>query len=98
MGNVGSEKRRISCRRKLFRASVIIAIIGLILIVVLPEMFDSAIKSQLKLVKDSEIYKNWIKFPVPLKSTFHFFRILNPDEVMAGAKVDLEEVGPFVFE
>lgn len=98
MGKVGSKKRGISLRRKLFRASIIIAIIGLILVILLPELFDNAIKSQVKLVKDSEIYKNWIKFPVPLKSTFHFFRILNPDDVMNGAKVQLEEVGPFVFE
>ena len=62
MGKVGSEKRRISLRRKLFRASVVIAIIGLILIIILPELFDSAIKSQLKLKK---VEKRAISITIP---------------------------------
>lgn len=66
--------------------------------VFLPVIFTDLIKSQLKLTRDGEIFKNWINFPVPLQSKFHFFNVLNPDEAIAGAKVQVQEVGPFTFE
>ena len=52
----------------------------------------------MKLVQGGEMFKNWEHFPIPVITKFHFFNVLNPDEAMAGAKVKLQEVGPFVFE
>jgi hypothetical protein len=61
-------------------------------------MWTALIKSQLVLKRDTEIFKSWEKFPVPLQSKFHFFHVLNPEDAMNGAKVKLREVGPFTFE
>lgn len=82
----------------MFRIGLIVGLIGAILAFFLPTMYTSGIKSQLKLKRDSEIFKNWLKFPVPLTTKFHFFHVLNPEEAMNGAKVKLREVGPFTME
>lgn len=36
--------------------------------------------------------------PFPLIFKVYLWHVLNPDEVMTGAKPKLQEVGPFVFE
>lgn len=91
------EKKR--CWRQLIlRIAFICAVIGFILVFLLPILFTSLIKSQVKLKRDSEMFKNWQKFPVPLTTKFHFFNVLNAEEAMSGAKVIVREVGPFTFE
>lgn len=95
----GSRKRRpLSWRRKLLRTGLVLGIIGALLVFFLPSMYTSLIKSQVKLKRDSEMFKQWLTFPVPLTTKFHFFHVLNPDEAMSGAKVKLREVGPFTME
>ena len=97
--NMGSRpKGRLSWRRKLLRIGLVLGLIGALLVFFLPILFTNLIKSQVKLKRDSEIFKNWLSFPVPLSTKFHFFHVLNPEEAMSGAKVSLREVGPFTFE
>lgn len=36
--------------------------------------------------------------PFPLIFKVYLFNVLNPDEVMRGAKPKLQEIGPYVFE
>lgn len=83
----------------MFRTGCVLALIGTLLWYwLLPSMWTSLFKSQLKLKRDSEIFKSWQQFPVPLTTKFHFFHVLNPEEAMNGAKVKLREVGPFTFD
>lgn len=95
---MAAKKRPLSLRRKLLRIGIAVGIIGALLLFFLPIMFTSLITSQVKLKRDSEMFKNWANFPVPLQTKFHFFHVLNPDEAMSGAKVKLREVGPYTFE
>lgn len=64
----------------------------------LPKVFNAGIRSQLKLEQGGEMFKNWLNLPLPVTTKFHFFHVLNPEEAMDGAKVQLREVGPFTFE
>ena len=89
---------RLSWRRRILWVGLGCGIVGSLLVFFLPMMFTSLIKSQVKLKRDSEMFKSWLAFPVPLQTRFHFFHVLNPEEAMAGAKVSLREVGPFTFE
>lgn len=93
-----ARERPLSLRRKLLRTGLVLGVIGSLLVFFLPTLFTSVIKSQVKLKKGSPLLDNWLKFPVPLQSKFHFFHVLNPEEAMSGAKVKLREVGPFTLE
>ena len=95
---MSTQKRPLSWRRKLLRIGLVMGIICSLLVFFLPTMFTSLIRSQLKLKRGSPILENWLNFPVPLQSKFHFFHVLNPEEAMNGAKVKLREVGPFTLE
>ena len=87
-----------SPRNKFLIAGIILTTLGGLMLIFLPVLFTDLIKSQVKLTRDGEMFKNWLNFPVPLTSKFHFFNVLNPEEAMAGAKVIVQEVGPFTFE
>lgn len=87
-----------SVRSKLVRYGAIVGIIGSLLVLLLPGLFESGIRSQVKLVQGGEMYKNWLNVPLAVTTKFHFFAVLNPEEAMAGAKVKLREKGPFTFE
>ena len=41
----------------------------------------------------------WKVSPVPMYINFYFFNILNPEDIYkSGAKLQLQEVGPYVFK
>lgn len=90
--------KKISARQKLIRYGSIIGLVGFVLVLILPGIFNAGIRSQMKLVQGGEMFKNWMNLPLPVTTKFHFFHVMNPEEAMNGAKVKLREVGPFVFE
>lgn len=42
--------------------------------------------------------RTYEKFPFPLTLKVYIFDVLNKDEVQAGGKPILKEIGPFAFE
>jgi scavenger receptor class B protein 1 len=40
----------------------------------------------------------WSKIPFALEFRIYLFNVTNPDEIKAGQKPILKEVGPFFFE
>lgn len=41
--------------------------------------------------------KAWEESPVPIPLRIYLFNVTNPDEVDAGEKPNLQEVGPYTF-
>lgn len=82
--------RKMSARSKLVRYGAIIGIVGTVLVLLLPGLFEAGIRSQIKLVKGGEMYKNWLNVPLAVTTKFHFFAILNREQAMAGQRSGCE--------
>jgi len=61
-------------------------------------LLDKIVLSTMPLKKDSDRYNSWLNPPVQPYLTGYGFNVTNPDEVIAGMKPKLQEVGPFVYK
>lgn len=73
------------------------------LFILLHFKFDSllevAIRGQLVIAEDSDLFKQWSNIPVGLLGyKYRFFEIENPEEVLRGEKVRVRERGPYCFK
>jgi lysosome membrane protein 2 len=50
------------------------------------------------LINGSDAYKRWETIPIPLQFKVYFFNVTNPDKVQLGAKPEVNEVGPYIYE
>ena len=62
-----------------------------------PMLLEVAIKSQMKLEEGGMMLQMWQYPPITINFKIHFFHILNPREATNGAKVRVQEVGPYWF-
>lgn len=44
------------------------------------------------------MFEKWRKLPMPLNFKVHVFNVTNVDDIMAGKKPIVQEVGPFVYK
>ncbi|XP_054015227.1 sensory neuron membrane protein 1-like [Hylaeus anthracinus] len=63
-----------------------------------PLFMRSQIKKQVALKPGSEIREMWSNFPFPVDFRIYLFNVTNPDEITAGAKPILKEVGPYFYD
>ncbi|XP_037037286.1 uncharacterized protein LOC119074990 [Bradysia coprophila] len=66
--------------------------------VIFPPILRAILKSQVVLKNGTQMRDMYNALPFPLIFKIHLFNVLNPDEVMKGAKPKLQEIGPYVFE
>ncbi|CAA9999340.1 unnamed protein product, partial [Nesidiocoris tenuis] len=63
--------------------------------------FDTIINMRIRksvvLEEGSEALNRFQKTPFPLEFKIYFFNISNPDEIMAGGKPAVSEIGPYVY-
>ena len=50
-----------------------------------------------EIVDGSPAYDTWRDVPVPMKLSFYMFNLTNPEEFEDGAKLNVEEIGPYVY-
>ncbi|XP_035232875.1 scavenger receptor class B member 1-like [Stegodyphus dumicola] len=60
-------------------------------------MYDLVLSNMLKLSRTTSLFKIWKDGPLVLHQKLYFFNITNAAEFLAGAKMDVKEVGPFTY-
>ncbi|XP_023327668.1 protein peste isoform X2 [Eurytemora carolleeae] len=60
-------------------------------------IFHNIVRSQLILSPGTQGYEAWSKPQISTYIRFYLFSVLNPEEVEAGGKPRLEQIGPFVY-
>nr|AIU56857.1 sensory neuron membrane protein 1 [Microplitis mediator] len=63
-----------------------------------PPFLKSQIKKGIQLVDGSDMKEMWVKVPFPLDFRIYLFNITNANEIKAGAKPIVQQVGPFFYE
>lgn len=69
-----------------------------VMIVYFPVVLQYVIEKRLELREDAPIYEIWKEPDIPLYNYIYIFNITNPDEMAAGEKPILEELGPYVYK
>ncbi|KAJ8670662.1 hypothetical protein QAD02_001921 [Eretmocerus hayati] len=87
------------CRTVVTTFGITIAVTGILLkFYLIPKIVNEGIDASVKLEKGSEAYDRWENFPVPVKLKVYLFHVTNPEEVANGAKPNVTEVGPYVYD
>lgn len=70
---------------------------GAAILHLMPNLFADRIKAQLPLVRGSEAWNRYTTPSVPLQVRMYMFNVTNPNEVLKGAKPQLQQVGPITL-
>nr|QGW45469.1 sensory neuron membrane protein 1c [Bradysia odoriphaga] len=85
--------------RKIAAGFIVFMVFGILHTwVIFPPILRAILRSQVVLKNGTQMRDMYNALPFPLIFKVHLFNVLNPDEVMKGAKPKLQEVGPYVFE
>nr|XP_018916083.1 PREDICTED: sensory neuron membrane protein 1-like [Bemisia tabaci] len=63
-----------------------------------PDFMVKTMKEEKTLKRDGEIRKAWERAPIPLEFKVYLFNVTNPNEAAKGAKIHLQQVGPYVYD
>nr|AQN78521.1 sensory neuron membrane protein 1 [Meteorus pulchricornis] len=66
--------------------------------IIFPPFLKSQVKKQSSLKAGSELREMWTTLPFPLDFKVYLFNVTNPEEIAAGAKPIVKEVGPFFYD
>ncbi|XP_061200663.1 scavenger receptor class B member 1 isoform X1 [Neopsephotus bourkii] len=92
---MGSARRRASVGLGLAGAAC--ALLGVSLLLVGPRIVKEQVIKNVRIDPGSISFKMWKDIPVPFYMSMYFFEVLNPDQVLQGAKPVLQQRGPYVY-
>lgn len=62
------------------------------------KIVSKQIQKNVQLVNDSMMFDKWVKLPMPLDFKVYVFNVTNSEQVNAGEKPMLKEIGPYVYK
>lgn len=63
-----------------------------------PSIIRMGMAKQLRITPETMARKTFEKIPFPINFRLYLFNVTNKDEVLAGGKPILQEIGPYFFE
>jgi len=79
-------------------SGVCLVIGGLLAAFLFQNLVDAIIRSKVPLLPGTDIAKAWVLPPVKPLLKIYYFNVTNPQEYLAGEKLQLAELGPYVYE
>ncbi|KAM6318030.1 scavenger receptor class B member 1-like [Podargus strigoides] len=73
------------------------ALLGFCLLLVGPHIIKDQVVKNVRIDPSSISFSMWKDIPVPFYMSIYFFEVLNPKEVLRGAKPALNQRGPYVY-
>jgi len=71
---------------------------GLLVLFLFSSLVNAIISSKVQLVPGSEVAEAFLNPPVKPLLKVYYFNVTNPEEYLAGGKIKLDEIGPFVYQ
>lgn len=78
-------------------AHLLIVGIGLVVAQVFRTLMHNRLKKEIVLVEGSRVFESWKTPPPPVYMEYFFFNITNVDEILKGAKPQVQQVGPYAY-
>ncbi|CAL8322393.1 unnamed protein product [Lota lota] len=78
-------------------AHLLVIGIGLIMSHVFRDIIHNRLKREITLTEGSRVFESWKSPPPPVYMQYFFFNVTNLEEVEAGAKAVLSQVGPYTY-
>ncbi|XP_062445865.1 scavenger receptor class B member 1 isoform X2 [Rhea pennata] len=78
-------------------AGAVLAALGICLLVAGPVIIKEQVVKNVRIDPSSIAFGMWKDIPVPFYLSVHFFEVMNPQEVLQGAKPVVNQRGPYVY-
>ncbi|XP_067163169.1 scavenger receptor class B member 1 [Apteryx mantelli] len=78
-------------------AGAVFAVLGICLLVAGPVIVKEQVVKNVRIDPSSIAFGMWKDIPVPFYFSVHFFEVMNPQEVLQGAKPVVNQRGPYVY-
>lgn len=96
--NPKSKRGKWSKFRLILTGITLIGIGSVGLLFVMPRGIQHLVLSIVNLREGGYLYQQWMESPLPIPMKFYLFHILNPEEVINGAPLKVQERGPYIFQ
>ncbi|KAM6903038.1 lysosome membrane protein 2-like [Xenentodon cancila] len=60
-------------------------------------LMDNRLKKEIVLVEGSRVFGSWKNPPPPVFMEYFFFNVTNVDEIVAGGKPEVNQIGPYTY-
>ncbi|KAG8196569.1 hypothetical protein JTE90_003582 [Oedothorax gibbosus] len=77
---------------------VLLLVVGIVALSLFPIIMKAKIQENMVLEDGKENYEKWKETPIPVTFKVFLFNITNPEEVIAGGKPNVKDIGPFTYE
>ena len=76
---------------------VVLLLVGVATFVGLEPVIKSQIEETVVISPESQTYENWVNISNPVYMQFWLFNVTNVQDVLAGGKPNVSEIGPFTY-